>query len=79
MTDKATDELAAILHDVFTLCETGESEPDIFLDFVRSGQSGEPCERSILQRVQPSLSSSFFRGHPDTLARDSDERPSAVF
>ncbi len=47
MTDTDTDintttdaeEMAAVLQDVFTLCEQGEFEPDIFLDFIRSGKT----------------------------------------
>ena len=39
MTDKATEEIASVLQDVVTLCETGEFKPEIFLDFIRSGKT----------------------------------------
>jgi len=44
ITDKATEEMAAVLQDVVTLCETGEFQPHIFLDFIRSGKT-----RSLMQ------------------------------
>ena len=47
MTDPATDEIAAVLQDVVTLCETGEFKPDIFLDFIRSGKT-----RSLMQYTE---------------------------
>jgi hypothetical protein len=39
MTDTTTDEIAALLQDVVTLCETGEFKPNIFLDFIQSGKT----------------------------------------
>ena len=34
----AFDEMAQVLQDIYTLCDTGQFKPDILLDFLKSGQ-----------------------------------------
>lgn len=41
--DTATDneEMAQVLEDVVTLCDQGEFKPEIFLDFIQSGNTSQ--------------------------------------
>jgi hypothetical protein len=44
MSEAQLKELTALLPDVVILCDTGEFEPEIFLEFIRAGKT-----RSLMQ------------------------------